>query len=484
MSEIVQRFARIARDQPDRPLVYAAATNEVNTASLLWQAHLELRERLTAAGLQNDQLVVSAVGNRPASISLLLACLALRTPLMPVDAGSTQAEILEFAERFGASAIILPKAAALAGTAPSTPLLDDLHIVRRDGAPIDYRGAALLKLTSGSTGLPKTTLTTEHHLIADGERIAEAMGITPSDIQMASIPLSHSYGLGVIVMPLVTQGTAIVLREPFIPQQFLLDARRFQARVFPGVPYMFNYFVANPPEDGWPSCLRQLISAGARLEPKTVDDFRARFGVKIHSFYGTTETGGIAFDAGDVPSRDGDVGTLMPGVALTVRPDEGAPAGSGRLLVRSTSVASGYLGIPDEEHDPFIDGGFLTGDYGLVDKNERLMLSGRASVAVNVAGRKVHPAEVERVLRSMPGIDDVCVIAAPDRRRGQQIVACVASQKSLSTMEVRQFCAASLAPYKIPRAIIFLRSLPTTSRGKIDHATLLALALEQLNTTT
>jgi acyl-CoA synthetase (AMP-forming)/AMP-acid ligase II len=471
VSEIVQRFARIARDQPDRPLIYAAATNEVITASALWHAHLELRKRLSATGLQPDQLVVSAAGNRPASISLFLACLALRTPLMPVDAGSTPTEILEFAERFSASAIVLPK-----GT--------DLEIVRHDGDPLDYRQAALLKLTSGSTGLPKATLAAEYHLIADGERIIEAMGIAPIDIQMAAIPLSHAYALGVIVMPLVTQGTAMVLREPFIPQQFLLDGRRFQTRVFPGVPYMFNYFVANPPEDGWPPCLQLLISAGARLDPKTVDDFRARFGIKIHSFYGASETGGIAYDAGDAPSRDGDVGTLMPRVTVSVRPDEAAPPGSGRILVRSASVALGYLGNPDEENDPFIDGGFLTGDYGLVDESGRLTLSGRASVAVNVAGRKVHPAEVERVLRGMAGIDDVCVIAAPDRRRGQQIVACVATEKSLSAMEVRQFCAASLAPYKLPRLIIFLRSLPTTSRGKIDHATLLALALEQLNSST
>jgi acyl-CoA synthetase (AMP-forming)/AMP-acid ligase II len=245
---------------------------------------------------------------------------------------------------------------------------------------------------------------------------------------------------------------------------------------------MFNYFVANPPEDGWPSCLQLLISAGARLDPKTVDDFRARFGIKIHSFYGASETGGIAYDAGNAPSRDGDVGTLMPRVTVSMRPDAGAPPGSGRILVRSTSVASGYLGGPDEEEDSFIDGGFLTGDYGFVDESGRLTLSGRASVAVNVAGRKVHPAEVERVLRSMTGIDDVCVMAAPDRRRGQQIVACVATEKNLSAMEVRQFCAASLAAYKVPRVIIFLRSFPTTARGKIDRATLLARALEQLNT--
>ena len=480
MSEIVQRFARIALEQPDRPVIYAPGTNEVITASALWRAHLELRERLTAAGLQPSQLVVSAAGNRPAGIPLLLACLALRAPLMPVDAGATMTEIAEFAARFGASAVVLPEGSVRAYAQRSTPLIDDLHVVQHRVDRTTYRGAALLKLTSGSTGFPKAILTAEAHLIADGEQIIEAMGLNAADIQIAAIPLSHSYGFGNLIMPLLLQGTAIVLREPFIPPQFLLDARRFQAGVFPGVPYMFNYFVANPPEDGWPSCLRQLISAGARLDPKTVDDFRARFGVKIHSFYGTTETGGIAFDAGDAPSRDGDVGTLMPGVALTVQPDEGAPPGSGRILVRSASVSSGYFRSRDEEDDPFTDGGFLTGDYGRVEDSGHLNLTGRASVAVNVAGRKVHPAEVERVLRSMEGVDDACVIAAPDARRGQQIVACVISRQNASALEVRRFCAASLAPYKVPRAIIFLPSLPVTPRGKPDHVRLLAMVREQL----
>ena len=97
-------------------------------------------------------------------------------------------------------------------------------------------------------------------------------------------------------MPLLMQGTALVLRESFVPHQLPADARRFGARVFPGVPFMFEYFLANPPADGWPPCLRRLISAGAPLLPATVRAFHERFGVKIHSFYGATETGGIAFD--------------------------------------------------------------------------------------------------------------------------------------------------------------------------------------------
>jgi len=479
VSVICQRFARIANEQPDRPLIFSGA-NDVLTARGLWRSHLDLQQRLSAIGVGPNQLVMSAAGNRREAIPLLLACLSLGAPLMPVDAGATMTELAGFAERFGASAVVLPDAAAAAYPPRSVHLSGDLHVVHHRVDGLDYRGAALLKLTSGSTGLPKATLVAEAQLVADGEHIIAAMGIEPHDIQIAAIPLSHSYGIGNLVMPLLLQGTACILRESFVPQQVLADARRFQTRVFAGVPYMFNYFSANPPTDGWPSCLQLLISAGARLEPHTAEAFGAQFGTKIHSFYGASETGGITYDAGDAPNDAGHVGSAMPGVTIALNEDEDAPAGSGRVFVRSDSVASGYLHPEDDPEHPFVDGGFLTGDYGSVDTHGCLTLTGRASTAVNVAGRKVHPAEVERVLRTMAGVQEACVIAAPDDRRGQQIVAFVVNGQDVSAQEVRRFCAARLASYKVPRAIMFLSSLPLTVRGKTDRAQLLALALEQL----
>lgn len=480
MSEIVRRFARIALEQPERPLVYVSGTNDVLTASKLWQLHLELCQRLSSIGVGANHLVVSAAGNRPAAVPLLLACLALRAPLMPVDAGATHAEISEFAERFGASAVVLPDDAARMGARRSAPLVDGLRVEyhRIDGRA--FRDAAILKLTSGSTGFPKATLTAETHLIADGEQIIDAMGIGAADVQIAAIPLSHSYGFGNLIMPLLLQGTAFVLRESFVPQQVLFDARRFRARVFPGVPYMFNYLALNPPAEGWPSCLQLLISAGAPQDRSTIEAFQTRFGARIHAFYGASETGGIAYDGGNAVNETGYVGSPMRGVTITIREDDEAPQGSGRILVRSGSVASGYLHAMDEAEDPFVDGGFLTGDYGFVDDRGDVTLTGRASAAVNVAGRKVHPAEVERVLRSMEGVVDACVIAAPDDRRGQQIVAFIIGRQPLSALEVRRFCATRLAPYKVPRAITFIQSFPVTPRGKIDHAQLSALAREQL----
>jgi acyl-CoA synthetase (AMP-forming)/AMP-acid ligase II len=465
VSDIVQRFAKIAVDQPERPLIYSPASSVALSASQVWQSHLELREHLSALGIQPGQLVISGAGNRPAGIPLLLACLSLGAPLMPIDAGATATDVADSAARFGAFALALPQG-------------PELRVKRAHADPITYADVALLKLTSGSTGFPKAILTRESHLIADGERIIGAMGIAPSDTQLAVIPLSHSYGFGNLMMPLLLQGTAIALRDSFVPSQVLLDAQAFQSRVCAGVPYMFNFLAANSAAGGWPPCLQLLISAGARLEEQTSHAFHDRFGIKIHSFYGASETGGIAYDASDMLMPEGHVGTAMPGVTILVRPDEEAAAGSGRIFVRSDSVAAGYT--EDENESNFVDGGFLTGDLGSTDTLGHLTLTGRASAAVNVAGRKVHPAEVERVLRDMNGVEDVCVIAAPDARRGQQILACIVSRHISSALEVRRFCASRLAPHKVPRAIIFLPSLPLTPRGKIDRERLLSLALERV----
>ena len=119
------------------------------------------------------------------------------------------------------------------------------------------------------------------------------MNIRPSDVQIGTIPVSHAYGLGNLVVPVLLQGTAVVLRDSFVPQQLQADARRFGARVFHGVPFMFQFFLSTPLAGGWPPSLTSLISAGAPLPPATVRAFHDRFGVKIHSFYGTTEAGGI-----------------------------------------------------------------------------------------------------------------------------------------------------------------------------------------------
>jgi long-chain acyl-CoA synthetase len=249
-----------------------------------------------------------------------------------------------------------------------------------------------------------------------------------------------------------------------------------------GVPFMYDVLMTQLAPEAWPPALRLLVSAGARLEPETIQAFHARFGVKIHSFYGASEAGGICFDDGDALADTLLVGRPMPGVRVTLRPGEpGAPPGGGRVHVASTAVASGYAGLSASEQEGFVDGGFLTGDLGCFDELGQLVLTGRVSSFINVAGRKVQPDEVEQTLRQMPGIADVRVLGAPDAKRGQMLVAClVARTRELTALDVRRYCAARLAAYKIPREYLFLDEMPRDERGKTSRRALEALVADHL----
>jgi acyl-CoA synthetase (AMP-forming)/AMP-acid ligase II len=406
---------------------------------------------------------------------------------MPVDAGSSPNELRALAERFGARFAVLQSsriANDIGGATHRFP--GGLMCLALSGItpmPQIHQGAAALKVTSGSTGLPKATFTSEPQLLADTVHIMTAMDINPDDTQIAVIPLSHAYGLGNLAIAVLVQGTPIVLRDAFVPQQVQADAIAYGARAFPGVPFMFAHFASRPAALPWPRGLDRLVSAGAPLDAAAVQAFARAFGIKVHSFYGTSETGGISYDDSLDVDVAGTVGRPLPDVTITLRPDEGAPADGGRVHVASNAVSSGYAGSVGDV-DGFTDGGFLTGDYGRYDHRGNLVLTGRASSFINVAGKKVQPEEVEHVLRAMPGIDDARVIGVADPARGQHIVACiVSSDAQMSAPAIRQYCSARLSAYKVPRTIVFIDRIPLTERGKTDRAKLEAYVRDRLDRT-
>ena len=472
MTTITEAFQRIPRD---RRLIEAPALGERWTAADIDDAAQRLAGQLAAAGARASQPVASLLGNHPAAVAALLACRYLDAPILPIDAGATPSESAATIGRFGARAVLVP---ASAGPPPGCVpgiLVGSVRVCSTPTDPQQYPGAAMLKLTSGSTGLPKATLTSEQNLCGDTASIIEAMGIRPGDVQIAVIPLSHAYAVGNLVMPLLLQGTAIVVRDGFNPHRVVEDAAAFGARVWPGVPYMFQHALAHPPER-WPATLTHLISAGAPLDARTMAGMHAAVGCTVHSFYGTSETGGIAFDERTVPPPPPDagfvVGLPMPGVTVTLLPDDQAPPGGGRVHVAARGVANGYAGLEDES---FTRGGFLTGDLGRFDAAGRLVLTGRVSSFVNVAGRKVQPAEVEAVLRDADGVSDARVFGVADDRRGETLVACVVGAP-LDAGALRRHCTQRLSPHKVPRVVLTYERWPLTERGKLDRAALIEAA--------
>ncbi|MEO5821137.1 MAG: class I adenylate-forming enzyme family protein [Vicinamibacteraceae bacterium] len=483
MPVLVDAVRRRARDNPDAPLIDAPAERRVVTARRLGDDVVTTAAELRRLGIGPGHAVAVHVGNRTGYFSLLLACLDVGAALLPIDGSAPVAEATAVATRFDASAMVVPQGRDGAG---EHALPGGLRLARRadPAATIVAPPAgpvAMLKLTSGSTGVPKATVTTEDQIAADGRALIEAMGIRPDDWQVCAIPVSHSYALGNVVGPLLLQGTPIVLRDTFVPTQILDDAVRAGARLFPGVPFMFDRLVALV-RDGcpWPVTLETMISAGAPLDRATARAFAEHTGRRIHSLYGTSETAGIAYDVSPDPDGEVTMGRPVPGVTLAFWPDDAAQPGTGRIHVTGPAVSSGYAAGADDA--AFVDGGFLTGDLGALGVDGRLRLKGRVSAFVNVAGRKVQPDEVEGMLRTHPLVADARVFGLPDERRGEQLAACVVPRNgTLGVVALRAFCAERLAAYKIPRLLVLVAELPRDERGKVSRKALEKLVLGPAN---
>lgn len=335
-------------------------------------------------------------------------------------------------------------------------------------------GAAVIKLTSGSTGKVRGIAVRAAQLAADGRQILQGMGIHPDDTNIGVIPLSHSYGLGNLIMPLVLQASPLLLVSAPLPELLREALSREEPCVFPGVPILFDN-LANLPGPGFTAKgLRLCISAGAPLRRAVARAFGQRYGLPVRAFYGASECGGITFDAspgGDAAEiEEGCVGTALPGVEIGLEGEEE------RITVRSAAVASGYVppALPGEE--TFFGARFKTGDTGRVDTAGRLILKGRIGSLVNVAGRKVNPREVEAVLMAMSGVGDAAVVGVPDAARGETLVACLVAQREVTRKQVMDRLRAALAEYKLPRRIVFVEMIPRNDRGKVPREEILRLA--------
>ncbi|HKN47453.1 MAG TPA: fatty acid--CoA ligase family protein, partial [Candidatus Polarisedimenticolia bacterium] len=243
--------------------------------------------------------------------------------------------------------------------------------------------------------------------------------------------------------------------------------------VMAGTPYLFDLILMTAGTRRFPG-LRLCVSAGAPLPERLSRAFLDRFGLPIRTFYGASECGGIAYDRsaeGIVP--DGCVGTALDGVAVSLEPVPGMAVPGDRICVRSEAVASGYF--EGEADGALRPGLFVTSDLGRIDETGRLHLLGRLDRLINVSGRKVNPAEVEEVLRGLPGLLEAVVFGTPDRSRGEAVCACLVAGKGLTREAVLTACRARLAPFKIPRRIEFVDALPLTARGKTDRRALESL---------
>ncbi len=453
-----------------------ASANKKNAILLRWEKTLADSAAAAAAVLGTDGMSLrtfSEIEKEAAELDAMLETIPPRS-VMGIQIGNCASWPALLLAAFRREIIPLPlgrhmekteRAAALETCRVST-LVEfdgiDFQWTQLAKQAVDWRGEPpdFLKLTSGTTSAPRAIRFRAEQLVADCDNICETMGITRDDVNFGVIPFSHSYGFSNLLTPLLCRGVALVASEERMPRAILHDLARSDATVFPGMPVFFEKILALGNVPKLPR-LRLCQSAGAPLPKPVASQFHEKFGLKIHPFYGASECGGICYDASaKLEQPEGFVGQPLKNVRIFSFGSDAAV----RIKVRSSAVGDGYF--PDADAETLGRGRFIPSD--LVQISTRgLRLVGRATDVINVAGRKLNPAEIEARIAALAGVKQVVIFGVPSALRHEEAVACVAGNVSAS--EVLQFARKSLSAWQRPRDVWIVPEIPVNERGKVSR---------------
>jgi acyl-CoA synthetase (AMP-forming)/AMP-acid ligase II len=408
-------------------------------------------EKTLLREFREGEVIAIQVGNHAAWLALLLACLRRRLVALPLERSMAERERDAALQICGAAAVV-----EIANERVALTALAHEPAAWGPGPP------SLLKLTSGTTAAPRAIRFRSEQLLADCAQICDTMGITEHDLNFAVIPLSHSYGFSNLVTPLLARGVPMVLSRDRMPRAVLDDLARTNATVFPSMPVFYQAFSEMNDVPALPQ-LRLCISAGAPLPLEVARKFREKFNQPIHSFYGSSECGGICYDRDAALLEPGFVGEPMRGVKLELM-EPNVPAT--RVRVRSAAAGDDYFPEPDEEK---LGRGIFVPDDLLSASESGFRIVGRTSDMINVAGKKVNPAEVEAELLRFAGVQAAVVFGRESILRNEEVTACVVAEDGVREADLLEFCRGRLSGWQVPKRIFFVEEIPVNERGKINR---------------
>jgi len=339
---------------------------------------------------------------------------------------------------------------------------------------------AMIIYTSGTTGRPKGVVSTHATIGAQISSLVEAWEWSPSDRLLLTLPMHHVHGI------INGLGSALAVRatceiRPFQPEVVWDRLASGEITVFTAVPTMYHRLIAS-----WDSAsageqrrrsegarrLRLMMSGSAALPVHMLERWREITGHTLLERYGMTEIGMALSNPLHGERRPGFVGNPLPGVEVRVVDEAARPVSDGtpgELEVRGPSVFREYWRRPDETERTFREGWFRTGDVA-VDESGAYRLLGRTSVdIIKTGGYKVSALEIEEVLRAHPAIAECAVVGIADPEWGERVALAVELKPgaSVSLEDLQTWAKPQLAPYKVPRALRSVETLPRNAMGKV-----------------
>ncbi|MGZ4214790.1 MAG: class I adenylate-forming enzyme family protein [Solirubrobacteraceae bacterium] len=335
---------------------------------------------------------------------------------------------------------------------------------------------AALLYTGGTTGRAKGVMLSHHNLYFSGHAGHEAGHVPGINRSLATLPLSHAYGLLVTIVGMNSQeqGVAALLRW-FDPQAFLSLIQEHRLQQSAVVPSMLQILLCLPLEDYDLSSLKFLSCGAAPLAHEVEEEVRRRIpSVSIRQGYGLTETAALVATNPAGREKSGSVGLPVPGTTVRIVDDEGRelPAGEpGEICARSPGVMGGYWRSPEVTADALRDGWLHTGDVGYLDEEGYLFIVDRKKDLIIRGGFNVYPRDVEDGLLEHPAVEMAAVVGKPDALHGEEVVAFVSLRngQDITGEELVDWARSRIGGYKYPREVRVVDSIPLTPVGKIDR---------------
>jgi long-chain acyl-CoA synthetase len=383
--------------------------------------------------------------------------------------------------------LLYPIKARRDGTWTSVPRQDGVFLFKRLGRnapeppPVDLSpdDLACLQYTGGTTGLPKGAMLSHRNLVASVAQIRQFLlqgHEDATDKAVAILPLFHAYGMnGVMNLGVHLAATLVLL--PLFDLDMLMDAIRDERPTFfLGVPALYSAVLNHPSGDRVDlTSIRVCFSGAAPLPVEVMEKFEARTGARIAEAYGMTETASVTHvNPRRGVRKSGSIGVPIVGTdARIVDVETGKrdlPVGEvGELIVKGPQVMQGYWNRPEETDEVLHDGWLCTGDIARMDADGYFYIEDRKKDLIITGGYNVYPREVEEVLYQHPQVLEAAVVGVPSRVRGERIKAFVVLKEgeTAKASDIVEFCKVRLAPYKVPKSIVFRDELPKSMAGKV-----------------
>jgi acyl-CoA synthetase (AMP-forming)/AMP-acid ligase II len=437
--------------------------------------------QLLEAEVRPRDIVGVALPDTASHVAALFAIARLGAVILPMDRRWTAFEKGNLARFFGTKCVLQEEGAEPLPDVPTLVMDASAETAREPGTPAgpvlaDADAPLMLSLSSGTTGTPKGPLISHRQLQERFLKHWVSLTFNEHDRHMIATPLYFGGGRIFAMSHLCVGATVVLFPPPYKADELLAALQRHRITTVYLVPTLLRRLLELPGERPILRSLRLLISGGAALYPGERRAIKDHQTSRFVNYYSSSEGGPVSVLLPEhEPDGSGCVGraVFLTEVEVVDEAQRRLPPGLvGRVRYRGPGVAQSFFKNPEESETAFRDGWFYPGDLGYLDADGFLYLSGRSKDVIIRGGVNIYPGEIEETLLRHPAVQDVAVVRWPSREFGEEIAAFVVKRHDVDPVELLEHCRRVLAPYKVPRAVFFLDSLPKSSMGKVDKAKL------------